>query len=197
MQIGENVLLQSAMAIIRYGSEIILRHEPTRGFLRSPGVPYRHPKSSQQDQVTCLSTIDSKSSWFVKPPYGYPDDYLYGQPIQDGAVLRLENRASRKHLHSHGNAPSPVSNQQEVTCFINRDGSGDLNDNWILQIDRKKIFETNTPFRLIHTLTGCALHSHANALCVAIVATLYLWNMVASFSTSHIQPLLQNTFGVK
>jgi dolichyl-phosphate-mannose--protein O-mannosyl transferase len=110
MEIGENSFLQPAMAIIRYGSEIILRHEPTGGFLRSPGVPYRHPKSSQQDQVTCPTAIDSKSYWIVMPPHGYPDDYLYGQPIPDGAVLRLENRASRKHLHSHGNAPLPVSN---------------------------------------------------------------------------------------
>src|SRR5947208_1841427 len=113
------------MPTIRYGSEIVLRHEPTKGYLRSPAVPYSHPNSSSQDQVTCTAAVDSKAYWIVKPPDRYPDDHLYGQPVQNGAILRFENRASRKHLHSH-NAPEPLSGkggQHEVTCYVASNGT--------------------------------------------------------------------------
>ncbi|MGO8988034.1 MAG: MIR domain-containing protein [bacterium] len=150
------------MPEVRYGSEIILRHRLTGYFLSAPGVPYGHPQTSAQDQVTCVNTVNAKCLWIVKPPHGYPDDYLYGHPVGNGALIRLENRASRKNLHSHLNHPSPVSHQFEITCFGNN-GVGDLNDNWKLEIEGNEILQTQLRLRLIHTLTNVALHSHTGA----------------------------------
>lgn len=89
------------MSVVQYGSEIVLRHQNTKKLLSAPGVPYCHPNSSGQDQVTCASTESSKCIWIVKPPDGYPDDHLFGESVGNGAFVRLENRAWRKNLHSH------------------------------------------------------------------------------------------------
>ena len=148
------------MKTICYGSEIVLRHEKTGKYLNTPGVPYTHPKNSGQDQVTCVDVVNFKSNWIVKPPHGYPDDYLYGKPVDHGAFLRLENRALQRNLHSHQDHPSPLSDQQEITCFGNQ-GIGDMNDNWRLEVDGEEIWQQKKRFRLIHTVTGRALHSHA------------------------------------
>ena len=150
------------MQDIRYGSEIVLQHEISKLFLRSPGVPYTNPGASGQDQVTCAAKIDSRSIWIVKPPHKYPDDYLFGQPVPKDAVFRLENRATRKNLHSHPGITSPLSRQGEVTCY-GEPGEGDFNDNWRLEIDGEQInLESESKFRLIHTITNYALHSHVD-----------------------------------
>jgi hypothetical protein len=148
------------MATIRYGSQIVLQHVATNQILYSPGVPYDHRGTSGQDQVKCRNNSNSKSIWILKPPDKYPDDYLYGQPVQSGAIVRLENRASGKNLHSHPIHPSPLSNQGEVTC-AGEAGNCDINDNWWLECD-SKVFETGREFRLVHTATRYALHSHGD-----------------------------------
>src|SRR5580700_1285771 len=149
------------MANIRYGSEVVLRHEPTQFFLCAPGGQYTHPHSSHQGQITCRNNIDSKCIWIIKAPHLYPDDYLFGQPVPNNAIIRLENRSTAKTLHSHGNTPSPLSNQGEVTCY-GEAGLGDFNDNWRIEISELKTpLSTDFEFRLIHTLTNYALHSHA------------------------------------
>jgi hypothetical protein len=149
------------MSIVRYGSEIVLKHATTGQFLSSPGVAYSHQGSSKQDQVTCIKAINSKCYWIVKPPHGYSDDYLYGQQISRDSIIRLENRASCKNLHSHVNAPSPISKQGEVTCYVGAvKGKGDFNDNWWVELEGTEPLKTGSRFRLTHTSTGYALHSH-------------------------------------
>jgi hypothetical protein len=148
------------MATIRYGSQVVLQHNATQKILYSPGVPYVHNGASGQDQVKCKNQIDAKSIWIVKPPDKYPDNYLYGLPVQAGAIVRLENRATGKNLHSHANIPSPLSGQGEVTC-AGLNGECDINDNWWLELD-SKVFETDRTFKLIHTATRYALHSHGD-----------------------------------
>jgi hypothetical protein len=150
------------MTTIKYGSEIVLKHLNTGGFLTSPGKPYTHTGTSGQDQVACAVSIDPKCSWIVKPPDGHTDDFLCGKAINNIAVLTLENRVSRKKLHSHKDRLSPVSGQQEVTCFVSTAGKGDQNDNWMVELDSGETLTTNSRFRLKHIATGRALHSHKN-----------------------------------
>jgi hypothetical protein len=92
----------------------------------------------------------------VKPPHGYPDNYLFGEPLYHNSFLRLENRASGKTLHSHVTHPSPISGQGEVTCY----DQDDLNNNWQLITGEKIELQMKTVFRLFHTTTSYALHSH-------------------------------------
>ena len=154
------------MSKIRIGSEIVLRHVATNKFLNAPGVAYTHDRSSRQDMVTCREIPSEKSFWIVKPPYGYPDDYLFGEPIKNGMIIRLENRSCKKHLHSH-RAPAPITgtpphgSQMEVTCFSTPDWLGNIDDNW--RIEGQAVGDSDIEiFRLIHTTTNGALHSHDN-----------------------------------
>jgi dolichyl-phosphate-mannose--protein O-mannosyl transferase len=74
--------------------------------------------------------------------------------------VRLEHLATRQNLHSHGGFPSPVTGQQEVTCFGER-GIGDGNDTWRVETDDAVPWASGTHIRLIHIPTGHALHPHA------------------------------------
>jgi hypothetical protein len=147
------------MREVKYGATITLCHVPTGHFLGSPGYPYVHPGTSGQDQVTCASRPSNTSSWIVKPPHAYPDAFLYGQSVKDGDVIRLENRASQKNLHSHADRRAPINDQQEITCFGSR-GVGDINDNWKVEIQGHGVWRIDSQIRLVHTLTNAALHSH-------------------------------------
>jgi hypothetical protein len=146
---------------IRYGSTITLQHVATQKFLKAHSRPYLHPNTSGQDQVTCSSQKSSSNSWIIKSAHRYPDNYLYGEPIRHGDLVRLESRAFITNLHSHG-SPSPLSNQQEVTCF-GKHGNGDNNDNWWVEVPNEEAWTTANQIRLIHTTTDHALHSHVNA----------------------------------
>lgn len=137
-------------------------HEQTKRFLNAPGSAYTHTNGSGQSQVTCANNVTPGCAWIIKPPHGYPEDYRYGQPVENGAFLRLENRALGQHLHSHNGPVSPVTKQGEITCYGSRD-TGDLNDNWELQLDGADSLRMGVRLRLIHTLTKTALHSHGGA----------------------------------
>jgi dolichyl-phosphate-mannose--protein O-mannosyl transferase len=64
-----------------------------------------------------------------------------------------------RNLHSHGGFPSPVTHQQEVTCYGNN-GIGDANDNWRIEIEGGGTWDSGTRLRLRHVPTNHALHSH-------------------------------------
>jgi dolichyl-phosphate-mannose--protein O-mannosyl transferase len=50
-------------------------------------------------------------------------------PIQCGQVIRLTHLDTLRNLHSH-NVKSPLSRQQEVSCYGQGDGNGDNGDDW-------------------------------------------------------------------
>lgn len=145
---------------MRYGMVLKLRHAATGRALHSHPFNYGHAGSSGQQQVTCFQDADSNDLWLLKGPDGLPVDFQSGQPVQHGNIIRLEHLATRRNLHSHVGFPSPVTDQQEVTCFGDG-GIGDGNDNWRVEVDGGGTWVTERTIRLIHLPTNAALHSHA------------------------------------
>jgi dolichyl-phosphate-mannose--protein O-mannosyl transferase len=80
--------------------------------------------------------------------------------VQHREIVRLQHVATGRNLHSHGGIPSPLTGQQEVTCF-GEGGAGDGNDDWRLEIEGGGTWEPGKRLRLIHVASNHALHSHA------------------------------------
>jgi dolichyl-phosphate-mannose--protein O-mannosyl transferase len=127
--------------------------------LHSHAFNYGHPGSSGQQQVTAFEGADDNDWWRVKGPDGQSEDFQQGQPIANGDVVRLQHAATARNLHSHAGFPSPVTGQQEVTCF-GENGIGDGNDNWRVETGGGA-WQGNRRIKLIHVPTDCALHSHS------------------------------------
>ena len=147
-------------APLMYGSTIRLTHVQTGVHLHSHPFVYSHPQSSGQQQVTGFGGADENDLWMVKGPDGQPADYRQGAVVQHGEHVRLEHVRTRRNLHSHHGIPSPVTHQQEVTCF-GSNGVGDGNDDWSVQTDDHGPWLAGSSVRLVHVLTDVALHSHA------------------------------------
>lgn len=146
-------------AEIRYGSVVKLKHGLTYQTLHSHVQTYGHPGTSGQQQVTAFPGYDDNDLWRVKGPHGQPENYRVGQPVQHGHIVRLEHLLTRRNLHSHAGHPSPVTRQQEVTCF-GASGIGDSNDNWRVEVESAGPWMAGPRARLIHANTNHALHSH-------------------------------------
>jgi len=145
---------------VRYGTTLMLRHTATNCSLHSHPLTYGHPGSSGQQQVTCFSGADDNDLWRIKGPHGQPEESRAGEPVQNGEVVRLEHVSTSKNLHSHVGIPSPVTGQQEITCY-ERAAVGDYNDNWRVEVDDSGQWAAGKQVRLIHASTHVALHSHA------------------------------------
>ncbi|MFI9811695.1 C1 family peptidase [Saccharothrix variisporea] len=154
-----DVVPAQAGTVVRYGTVCKVRHDLSGRSLHSHAHRYRHPKSSRQQQVTCYAGADANDLWRLKGPHGQPDDIRAGQPVQHGDVVRLEHVLTGRNLHSHCGFPSPVTGQQEVTCFGEK-GVGDGNDNWRVEVEGGGIWEAGKKVRLVHLPTEHALHSH-------------------------------------
>ncbi|NEQ27353.1 MAG: hypothetical protein F6K28_51790, partial [Microcoleus sp. SIO2G3] len=150
-QVGE--LVSRAIA---YGNTIKLRHVLTTRSLHSHRFSYGHPGTSGQ-QVTAYEGSDDNDLWIVKPAQGQGD--RSGQLIQNGEIIRLQHVLTGRNLHSHAGHSSPVTRQQEVTCFGDN-GNGDDNDHWRVELTQGSNWQSNSVLRLIHINTNCALHSH-------------------------------------
>lgn len=115
------------------GSLIKLEHTKTGHYLHSHEVAYGAGRGSGQQSVTGFPEKDSGSSlWIVR---GSRERCDQGTLIENGAVIKLQHAATRKWLHSH-QFYSPLSNQQEVSCF-GSDQDSDTGDEWEVQWDDK------------------------------------------------------------
>jgi hypothetical protein len=143
----------------RYGRTIKAVHRNTGRTLHSHAINYSHPNSSKQQQVTCFGGLDDNDWWRIKGAHGLPENHKADQLVLHGDVVRLEHVLTRRNLHSHGGFPSPITKQQEVTCFWTN-GVGDGNDNWRVEIEGGGQWTYGKWVRLIHVNTNHALHSH-------------------------------------
>ncbi|KAK3121449.1 hypothetical protein QOZ80_8BG0653560 [Eleusine coracana subsp. coracana] len=141
---------------ITYGSVIKLMHEKTKFRLHSHDVPYG--SGSGQQSVTGFPNVDDANSyWIVRPQ---PDSLgKQGDPITNGAIVRLQHMRTRKWLHSHLHA-SPITGNLEVSCF-GGDNESDTGDYWRLEMEgSSKTWQQDQRIRLRHVNTGGYLHSH-------------------------------------
>ncbi|CAG2162104.1 unnamed protein product [Oppiella nova] len=102
--------------------------------------------SGQQSVTGTDASEDVNSYWSVR---GKSDRMCQrGEPMECGAVVRLQHMATHKNLHSH-HFSSPLSGNQEVSAFGDKNGEGDTGDNWTL-ICSGDYWERDADFRLKH-----------------------------------------------
>lgn len=105
---------------------------------------------------------NEESTWIVIPPKVTEEESGYEVGFED--EIRLKHVTDRANLHSH-EVESPVSGQQEVSCFGD-DENSDENDLWrVEQYDQDDeqyddFWRVNQPVILRHVATGKLLHSH-------------------------------------
>ena len=168
-EINENLEIEYGRRI-KYGDVIRISHSPSGNNLHSHLIRYSEKDGgSGQQQVTAFRLKDRNDWWVVKEPdeigegrYKKKDNNKDGQEVENRDIIRLEHLETGENLHSHNGHSSPLTKQQEVTAFVwgNQKGIGDTNDNWEVVLEDGHIWQTGTKFKLIHTNTGIALHSH-------------------------------------
>jgi hypothetical protein len=135
------------------GSAIKLQHVASRFRLHSHEVAYGSG-SGQQSVTGFADGDDSNSLWTVRPPLG--GTCAQGSKITDGQLVRLQHVGTGRWLHSH-NHRSPLSNQQEVSCY-GENGASNTNDNWRVQTkDGAPVWERDTVVNFQHADTGVYL----------------------------------------
>ncbi|KAG6331057.1 hypothetical protein ID866_8031 [Astraeus odoratus] len=167
--------MPNTYADVAIGSEVTIRHVNTQGgYLHSH--PHNYPGGSGQQQVTLYPHRDENNIWLVlnATKDDYPQyDYVH-QPIEyikDGSRIKLRHIVTDKALHTHDVRPpvSDVDFQNEVSAYGMTGFSGDLNDDWIVEIEKgdssdressKRVRSLRTYFKLRHLMTGCYLFSH-------------------------------------
>lgn len=170
-------------ADVLLGSKVSIRHVNTQGgYLHSH--PLMYPTGSKQQQITLYPHKDTNNIWLLENQTQPLD--IHGKPIngtdawdalpgdnyvKDGTVLRLYHAPTHRRLHSHDVRP-PITEadwQNEVSAYGYEGFDGDANDYFRVEIVKKKaksavakerVRTIETQFRLIHTMTGCALFSH-------------------------------------
>ncbi|KAI9007898.1 MIR motif-containing protein [Phycomyces nitens] len=150
--------------IVRYGDHVSLKHVMTGRFLTSEEDFYEGG-SGQQKIFAGGWEAQESSTWIVIPPIETEEERGYEVGWDD--LVRLKHVPTRANLHSH-EIPSPVTEQQEVSCFGN-DGESDNNDLWRVKKfyedgeDYDDFWRVDQPFVLQHVETGNVLHSHEHA----------------------------------
>lgn len=176
--------MRDVAADVALGARVSIRHLNTQGgYLHSHASMY--PTGSKQQQITLYPHKDENNVWLIENqthPGGGDAGGLSGfdatDPpvwVRDGAVIKLYHLATSRRLHSHDHRP-PVTEaewQNEVSAYGHKDFPGDSNDMFRVEIvkqlsdgpaAKERLRTIQTKFRLIHTMTGCALFSHKTKL---------------------------------
>ena len=142
----------------------------------SYGLCLQFTYTALEQQITLYPHRDENNEWQITHSLveGQPDHDYETEPtefIKNGDVVRFEHVITKKRLHSHSLRPpvSDVDFQNEVSGYGFPGFPGDVNDNWVVEIehgdkmDREsetRLRSLHTTFRLRHVLTGCYLFSH-------------------------------------
>ena len=146
-----------------WGSVTRLKHRATGKYLAAGEENYFHFRNSGQKAVYATDGKDDSQLWIVKACHsGDRWNCQLGYPVKRGDWIRLEHLKTGRNLHSHGNHPSPASNQQEVTTY-GANGVGDSNDNWHVDVvgqGTRGVLVAGCALKLRHVNTNHELHSH-------------------------------------
>ncbi|KAG2195123.1 hypothetical protein INT47_006987 [Mucor saturninus] len=158
---------------IQFGNHISLKHNMTGRYLAAEDGNIYEEGSGQQKAYAAGWEPSSDTTFIVIPRIG--EDIEAGVDVNFGDVIRLKHLNTRLNLHSHPGFASPITGQQEVTCYGD-DYTNDENDEWIVeqwtfddeendQFDvEDATWYTDRSFFLRHVATGLTLHSHDELL---------------------------------
>ncbi|XP_072935707.1 stromal cell-derived factor 2 [Epargyreus clarus] len=142
----------SKAQFVSCGTILKLMNTDLRLRLHSHDVKYG--SGSGQQSVTAVEvTDDNNSHWLVRPVAG--ETCKRGEPIKCNTNIRLQHVATKKNLHSHYFS-SPLSGNQEVSCYGDEDGEGDSGDNWTV-VCNNDFWRRDTPVKLRHVDTSAYL----------------------------------------
>jgi hypothetical protein len=140
-----------SVPVVNFGDRIKLKHIATNHVLHSHNLFYS--TGSGQQQVTCFAQRNDDDWWEVQSVNGQQGPVPYGTPVL------FRHVTTGAFLHSHANILSPVTHQQEVTCFRGRDS----NDNWTINpvnYGGSNVLTAGVPIIITHLNTNRRLHSH-------------------------------------
>lgn len=90
-----------------------------------------YEEGSGQQKAYCGAWESSDETTFIVIPR-IGSDAEAGADVNFGDVIRIKHLPTRLNLHSHGDFQSPVTGQQEVTCYGD-DYTMDENDEWVVE----------------------------------------------------------------
>ncbi|CCE62527.1 hypothetical protein TPHA_0C03750 [Tetrapisispora phaffii CBS 4417] len=174
MTLKGNNIPQNVYSDVGVGSVVTLRHLGTHGgYLHSHTATYE--TGSKQQQVTCYGHLDDNNKWLIELANRPGVTLNSFQNITDGEKIKLFHINTQHRLHSHDHKPPVSSNsdwQKEISCYGFAGFNGDWNDDWTVEIDKRKstpgdaqkvVKAIDTKFRLRHS-SGCYLFSHKTKL---------------------------------
>lgn len=122
--------------------------------LRLHSHDIKYGSGSGQQSVTAVDVSDDNNShWQVKP--AMTESCKRGSPIKCNTRIRLHHIATNKNLHSHFFS-SPLSRDQEVSCYGDQDGEGDSGDHWDV-VCNNDYWRRDSPVKFKHVDTGVYL----------------------------------------
>lgn len=138
------------------GSAIKLTHVVSGYKLHSHEIPYG--TGSGQQSVTGFPENNDPNSYFIVEGAHGGVPCQRGEAVRCGTEVRLRHASTQRRLHSHLHT-SPLSGNQEVSCFGDH-FSSDTGDNWVLQcVGREQYWTRELPVRLLHKDTNRFLAS--------------------------------------
>ncbi|TPX45907.1 hypothetical protein SeMB42_g01143 [Synchytrium endobioticum] len=148
---SEDYIIEEEFANVTCGSGIKLQHKSTSFRLHSHAIAYG--TGSQQNSVTGFPKGDDPNSVFVVHEAFGEKPCKRGTPFRCGSTIRLKHLETKRFLHSHMHE-SPLSKQQEVSCFS--DTTSDGGDNWkvICLASGDTTWKREKDIRLQHVDTG-------------------------------------------
>ncbi|KAL0081314.1 Sdf2l1 protein [Phycomyces blakesleeanus] len=135
--------LEEGFQHVTCGSTIKLSNQANQHRLHSHGVSYGSG-SGQQSVTGFSSSDDANSFWLLRAAFG--KQCKRGDPVPCGSIIRLRHTNTNGYLHSH-NHKSPLSSQQEVSCY---DGN-DTGDDWRVECaSGSKFWLREEPVQFVH-----------------------------------------------
>jgi len=148
---------------VAFGSAVAIRSNRVGGSLLSSTDEFYPIKFGMNQQIVSATFERAlPSKWSIIPfdgpiPHWNSSDQV--RFIHHGDLIRLEHKITQKNLRPQKTPGIRTHNDRLIVS--RQTGEVDVNDIWQVFIDGAEKFSTvltvNQPFRLIHSITGCAL----------------------------------------
>ena len=176
------IVFEMFLVEVAFGSAVAIRSNRVGGSLLSSTDEFYPIKFGMNQQIVSATFERAlPSKWSIIPfdgpiPHWNSSDQV--RFIHHGDLIRLEHKMTQKNLRPQKTPGIRTHNDRLIVSrqvlisfeieripvlkeFIVQTGEVDVNDIWQVFIDGAEKFSTvltvNQPFRLIHSITGCAL----------------------------------------